>query len=137
MSTNSIEELENNFWKKSELPESSLIKKCFDYRKIKISELTNEQIRFLISQNIGTKYLIKIALKKLENNILTEGDLYEGDLLNSVLNIKVEFWSKYRDEFLKLEKIINMNKEKIILELGEKELEKIEGILKASYQHRV
>tara|TARA_R110002049_G_C8983583_1_gene548497 strand:+ start:429 stop:548 length:120 start_codon:yes stop_codon:yes gene_type:complete len=35
----SIEQLENNYWKKeSEFP-TTLIEKCFEYRKIKLSEL--------------------------------------------------------------------------------------------------
>lgn len=133
----SIEQLENNYWKKeSEFP-SNLIEKCFEYRKIKLSELTIEQIRLLISQEIGIKYLIEIALKKLELNILAEGNLYEGDLLDSVSKISNEFWKENKTEFEKFKIIIEKNKEKIKVELGEKEFEQIEERIKASCQHRV
>ena len=72
----SIEQVENNYWNEpSEFP-TSLVEKCHRYRKIRIGELTNEQLRLLISQNIGTEHIIGIALGKLEQNILTEGDLY-------------------------------------------------------------
>lgn len=133
----SIEQLENNYWKKeSEFP-TNLIEKCFEYRKIKLSELTVEQIRLLISQKIGIEFLIGIALKKLELNIIAEGNLYEGDLLDSVSKTPTEFWKKNKTEFEKFKVLIEKNKEKIKIELGEKELERIEERIKASCQHRV
>jgi hypothetical protein len=133
----SIEQLENNYWKKElEFP-TSLVGKCYDYRKIKLSELTIEQIRLLISQQIGIEFLIGIALKKLELNIIAEGNLYEGDLLDSVSKIPAKFWNKNKTEFEKLKIIIEKGKEKIKIELGEKELERIEKRIKASCQHRV
>lgn len=90
----SIEQLENNYWKEeSEFP-TNLVLRCFEYRKIKLSKLTIEQIRLLISQNIGIEFLIGIALEKLEENIIIEGNLYEGDLLDSVSKISPEFWKK-------------------------------------------
>ena len=72
METKSIEQLEKDIWNNpSEFP-SDMVAKCYRFRKISIAELTNEQIRLLISQQIGVKYLIGIALEKLERNILTE-----------------------------------------------------------------
>ena len=78
---------------------TNLIEKCYRYRKISIAELTNEQIRLLISQKIGTEYLTGIALKKLERNILTECDFYQGDLLFAVSGLPAEFWNKNHSEF--------------------------------------
>ena len=133
----SIEQLENDYWKtESEFP-SNLVKRCFEYRKIKLSELTVEQIRLLISQKIGIEYLTKIALEKLEKNITIEGDLYEGDLLDSVSKIPAKFWNKNKTDFQNFRKIIEENTEKIKTELGEKELERITERIKASCQHRI
>ena len=132
MSNKSIEELENDYWKEeSEFP-TNLIKRCFEYRKIKVSKLTIGQIRLLISQKIGIEFLIGIALEKLEQNIIVEGDLYEGDLLDSISKIPTEFWNKYSTEFLNFKKIFDSNKEKIISELGEKEFDRISERIKAS-----
>lgn len=118
----SIEQLENNYWKEeSEFP-TNLVLRCFEYRKIKLSKLTIEQIRLLISQNIGIEFLISIALEKLEENIIIEGNLYEGDLLDSVSKISPEFWKKNKIEFEKFKIIVKKNREKIETELGEKEL---------------
>ncbi len=128
----SIEELENDYWKEESDFPTNLIKRCFEYRKIKISELSIEQLRLLISQKIGIEYLIPIALKKLEQNIIIEGNLYEGDLLDSVSKVPTEFWNKNSTEFLNFKNIFESNKEKIISELGEKEYDRISERIKAS-----
>ena len=125
METKSIEQLEKDIWKNpSEFP-THLVEKCYRYRKISIAELTDEQIRLLISQQIGTEYLIGIALKKLEKNILTEGDFYEGDLLVAVSGLPTEFWNKNKTEFLTFKKLVEQNLELIKNELGEKKLDKL------------
>ena len=132
MQSKSIEQLENDYWKEpSEFP-TNLIKRCFEYRKIKVSELTLEQIRLLISQKIGIEFLIGIALEKLKQNIIFEGELYEGDLLDSVSKEPTEFWNKNSTEFLNFKNIFESNKEKIISELGEKEYDRISERIKAS-----
>lgn len=46
----------------------------------------------MIGQNLGLDYLVPLGLETLESNILAEGDLYEGDLLKSMLTIHPEFW---------------------------------------------
>ena len=125
METKSIEQLEKDVWKNpSEFP-TDMVEKCYRYRKISIAELTNEQIRLLISQKIGVEYLIGIALEKLERNILTECDFYEGDLLMAVSSLPNEFWNKNKTEFLTFKKLIEKNSELIKNELGEKKLDKL------------
>jgi len=125
METKSIEQLEKDIWKNhSEFP-TDMVEKCYRYRKISIAELTNEQIRLLISQQIGTEYIIGIALKKLERNILTECDFYEGDLLMAVSSISNEFWNENQTEFLTFKNLVKRNSELIINELGEKKFDQI------------
>jgi hypothetical protein len=125
METKSIEQLEKDIWKNpSEFP-TDLVEKCYEYRKISIAKLTNEQIRLLISQRIGIEYLIAISLEKLERNILTECDFYEGDLLVAVSNLPTEFWNKNKTEFLIFKNIVKRNSELIKNELGEKKFDQI------------
>ena len=125
METKSIEQLEKDVWKNPSKFPTDLIEKCYRYRKISIAELTNEQIRLLISQKIGTEHLIGIALEKLERNILTECDFYEGDLLVAVSSLPTEFWSENQTEFLTFKNIVEQNSEIIKNELGEKEFDRI------------
>ena len=125
METKSIEQLEKDIWKNPSKFPTDMIEKCYRYRKISIAELTNEQIRLLISQKIGVEYLVGIALEKLERNILTECDFYEGDLLIAVSSLPTEFWNDNKTEFLTFKNIVERNSELIKNELGEKKFEQI------------
>ncbi len=130
METKSIEQLEKNIWKNPSKFPTDLVEKCYHYRKISIAELTNEQIRILISQQIGTEYLIGIALEKLERNILTECDFYEGDLLIAVSSIPTEFWSGHQSEFHNFKKLVELNSEIIQNKLGKKKFDRINEKIK-------
>ena len=137
MNTKSIEQLEKDIWKNPSKFPTDLIEKCYRYRKISIAELTNEQIRLLISQKIGIEYLIGITIEKLERNILTECDFYKGDLLVAASNLPIEFWNKNKTEFLNFKNIVERNSELIKNELGENKFDRINEKIKASCQHRV
>ncbi|HEX6170833.1 MAG TPA: contact-dependent growth inhibition system immunity protein [Chitinophagaceae bacterium] len=89
----SIEQLEG-VWERFD-PPTPLLEKVHRFRKVPISELTIEQLRLLIGQNVGLIYLIPIAIQKLRANIFAEGDLYEGDLLSSVLTSEDSFWEQH------------------------------------------
>lgn len=121
----SIEQLEKDIWKNPPKFPTDLVEKCYRYRKISIAKLTDEQIRLLISQKIGIEHLIGIALEKLELNILTECDFYEGDLLIAVSSIQTEFWNENKTEFLAFKKLVERNTELIINELGKKRFDQI------------
>jgi hypothetical protein len=89
-----IEELENDRWQEPPKESSSLIKTCFQLRKKKIKDLSVEDLRVLIGQDIGLIYLIPIAIDVLKENPFVEGNYYEGDLLKSVLTSDKTFWKK-------------------------------------------
>ena len=86
-----LEELENQTWKYPEF-DSYLLRACYVLRKKSLQQFTVEDIRILVGQNIGLKYLVPIAISVLQENILAEGDLYEGDLLKNLLTIQKEYW---------------------------------------------
>lgn len=93
MKLQTLENLEKTIWPSINADEESyLIKTCHSLRKKQLSDFSIEDLRIMISQDIGLKYLLPIAIEKLNENILVEGDYYEGDLLNVVLNSDVAFW---------------------------------------------
>lgn len=125
METNSIEQLENNIWKElSEYP-TELVEKCHQYRKVSILKLSVEQIRLLVSQQIGLEHIIGVALNKLKQNVLAEGDFYAGDLLIAVSKISTDFLNEKKTEYLSLKQIVNLNSDLIKTELGEKDFNKL------------
>lgn len=116
----SIEELENHPWQiHGEYP-TQLIKNCAKYRKIPIHSLTIEQLRLLISQRIGTQHILDTAINKLKLDMLSEGDLYKGDLLVALSNISTEIGKENKKEFQLLLKLVKSAEKMITFELGEK-----------------
>ncbi|MBO0323047.1 hypothetical protein J0X14_12130 [Muricauda sp. CAU 1633] len=91
--TKSLESLENDVWAESQ-DDSYLISTCLSLRKKKLKEYEIEDLRIMIGQDIGLRFLIPIAIQKLQTNILAEGDYYEGDLLMSVLNSDIAYWKQ-------------------------------------------
>jgi len=111
--TKSIEQLEKDFWSDIDFP-SVLVEKCHSYRKIPVQELTTEQTRTLIGQNIGIKYLVPKAYEILSKNILAEGDLYEGDLLSAVLSIDEVFWDSNPKWKISFKNLVNLKQAEIV-----------------------
>lgn len=103
-----LEELENDYWQTIVYP-SKLVERCYKFRKIPLKDLTIEQLRTLIGQQIGLDFLLPIAFEQLEKNILSEGDFYEGDLLESVLRTNKEYWLSHMLLYDKLKVITNNN----------------------------
>lgn len=102
----SLEELERDYWKNLDFYPSKLVERCYRFRKIPLKDLTIEQLRTLISQQIGLDFLIPIACEHLEKNILAEGDFYEGDLLESLLSIEKAYWLSHWDLYKSLKIIM-------------------------------
>lgn len=87
----SLEVLEKEIWKEPTY-NSYLVTTCHQLRKKPLKEFEIEDYRIMIGQNIGLKYLIPLAIEILGKDILAEGDLYEGDFLQSVLTSDENYW---------------------------------------------
>jgi hypothetical protein len=61
-------------------------------RQKPLRDFTTEDLRSLISQQIGLPFLVQIAIERLEVNPFARGEQHLGDLLLSVLKVKAEFW---------------------------------------------
>lgn len=105
----SIEELENCIWGEAEL-DTYVIQTTLVARKKAISQLTHEEIRVLISQKVGLKYVLPIAVAILNNNPLEEVRHYEGDLLSVCLKLSFEDWSDNQSELIDFCRILHNNK---------------------------
>ena len=92
----SLEALEKDYWPEPEYP-SKLVTTCHNLRKKPLSDFDIEDLRIMIGQNIGLKFLIPLAIQALQVNILAEGDYYEGDLLKSVLTSDKAYWQVNTD----------------------------------------
>lgn len=96
----SLESLEKAIWPKVDY-DSHLVRTTTRLRKIPLNEFTVEDLRIMIGQNFGLPFLIPLALEKLNENILAEGDNFPGDLLSTVVRSDPNFW-KENSEYKKI-----------------------------------
>jgi len=108
-----LENLEKDVWSYPDF-NSHLVTRCYELRKIPLDTFTNEDLRLMIGQNIGLNYLIPLALEVLTINLFAEGDLYEGDLLKSVLAVNPAFWMQNENYWTELQNIIKEKHDEIV-----------------------
>lgn len=99
-----LEELENDYWDKPGY-KSYVVTTCFAARKKPLSELTDEEIRLLIGQRLGLKYLLPMAIDILKADPMIEVTFFPGDLLRQLLELNDEDWidnKEERDAFLRI-----------------------------------
>lgn len=92
-SSKSLEELDGEHWGNPTF-DSKVVRESHRLRTVALTELTAENVRFLIGQSMSLQHTVPIALGMLERDILASGDLYRGDLLSVVAQIDDDFWRK-------------------------------------------
>lgn len=107
-----LEMLEKDNWGEPKY-QSYLVATCHQLRRKPLKDFTIEDLRIMIGQNIGLKYLIPMAIEKLEENIFASGHFYEGDLLKSVLESNPAYWKSEPYAKEKMIELFNKNKEQL------------------------
>ena len=98
----SLEELEGDVWGARPDYDSHLVREAHRLRSVPLRDLTVEDLRLLLGQQIGTRWLMPLALARLAEDPLAEGDNYPGDLLAAVLRTDAPYWSDHPDQLLAL-----------------------------------
>ncbi|MFP8939971.1 contact-dependent growth inhibition system immunity protein [Streptomyces fenghuangensis] len=91
----SLEELERDRRPAPSGGETRLMATVRELRRKPIGGLTVEDMRLLISQDVGLGHLLPLAVEVLRTDPLAEGDMYEGDLPAAVLTGSAEVWSEF------------------------------------------
>ena len=92
----SLQELEGRDWGEPDYP-SHLVSECHRLRRVPLADLTREDLRLLIGQEIGLGYLVPLALAHLAADPFAAGDFYAGDLLCAVVGAPDTFWAQHPD----------------------------------------
>ena len=71
---------------------SHLARRCHELHKTPLAQFTVEDLRIMIGQGIGLRFLVPLALEQLRRDPLAQGDFYPGDLLGSLLGVSHSFW---------------------------------------------
>lgn len=120
-----LEILEKNNWGDAPSGSTTLVNRCHQLRRKVLSDFSTEDLRLMIGQQIGLSYLVPLALDQLQENILAEGDLFEGDLLTNVLAIGEQYWEENPDHLNKIIMVFQSSEERIRQELSGSILKKI------------
>ena len=95
ISDQTLDDLEGVEWGPPEY-DSYLVTNVHRLRRVPLKQYRLEDLRLMIAQNVGLRYLVPLALDHLENHPLAEGDFYPGDLLAAVARLPDAFWSAHR-----------------------------------------
>lgn len=85
---------------------SQLVESCEKVCATPLKDLSASQIRLLVGQKTGLKWLMPMALGILRDNPLVEASHFQGDLLQACLNVEEGFWRKHEDMWSELNGIL-------------------------------
>ncbi|MFB7313114.1 contact-dependent growth inhibition system immunity protein [Streptomyces sp. NPDC056192] len=103
----SLEELERACWPAPAADDTRLITTAHALRRRPVGELSVEDMRLLIGQDIGLPYLLPLAVEVLQENPMAEGHMYEGDLLSAVLTRNPSVWAEFPELGRELRMIVS------------------------------
>lgn len=109
----SLETLENHYWGDPATAPTNLVKRCIELSKVPVDNFTLGDLRVMIGQKFGLQYLIPLAIEKLQDNIFVDAELYEGDLLENVLNIDTSFWNNNETYWTQVNELIKHKRQEI------------------------
>jgi hypothetical protein len=95
--TKTLTQLEGDDWGSPNY-DSHLVTTVHRLRHQPLTAFGIEDLRITILQNIGLKYLVPLAIERLLDDPLSQGDYYPGDLLNAVLRTDHSYWGLYPDQ---------------------------------------
>ncbi|MBI9011585.1 MAG: hypothetical protein JEZ08_05085 [Clostridiales bacterium] len=88
----------------------SMDERCTDiYNNRILRELSNEDLKVMIDNGIALDIMVPFAIDILEENIMSEGGQYPGDLLQSVSSIQTLYWAQNFDQKGRLRQILESN----------------------------
>jgi hypothetical protein len=89
----SLDGIEGTSWGPPDPGGTRLVAEVHRLRAVPVADLTTENLRLLIGQQVGLSVLVPVAVEILERDRIAEGDYYRGDLLASVLRLPASFWA--------------------------------------------
>lgn len=95
--------------------EAGFIQKIHAIRNKCLRDFTVDEVRLCLAQDIGVAYLAQKALGFLETNPWIEAEHYEGDLLNTCIDISDEYWKQQMKERERMRIILQAANEQIVM----------------------
>jgi hypothetical protein len=74
-------------------PRHPLVVRCYALRRTPVGELTTEEMRLLLGQDVGVRCILPRVVEVLEADLMVAGDLFPGDILLAALRARDEHWA--------------------------------------------
>ncbi len=92
----SLQDLDGQEWGEAAFG-SYVVRTVHSLRRKPLLDFTVEDLRLMIGQAEGLPYLVPLAIERLQEDPLVDGDFYPGDLLMAVLKVESSFWHAHPD----------------------------------------
>ncbi|NMO52071.1 hypothetical protein HH310_12790 [Actinoplanes sp. TBRC 11911] len=102
----SLEEIEEDYWGDPPAGATRLVATVHGLRRRPVGSLDTEDLRVLIGQKVGLGALLPLALDRLEEDPLAEGDFYPGDLLVAVLRVPRDYWAGHPEQHVRVNGVV-------------------------------
>jgi hypothetical protein len=76
---------------------SYVVRTAHALRKKPLRDLTDEELRLALSQQIGLPWIVELAVERLSEDRFRIGDFYRGDVLVACLRLPPSFWADQPD----------------------------------------
>lgn len=76
-----------------------VIHRAHELRRKPLDTLTVEELRTLITAEVGLPHVVPLAIRHLQDNPLAEGAYYAGDLLEALLRVDAQYWREHSEHW--------------------------------------
>lgn len=84
-------------WGDPDPNDTDMVQRIHALRRKPLSRLSDEELRLAVSQQVGTPYLLELALDRLKSDPLLECEHYPGDLLAALVRLDEIEWVERPD----------------------------------------
>ncbi len=100
----SIEELSGYYWFAPDF-HSNVVLKSHALRRKPLAELSLEDIRMGVMQQVGVSYLVPVALEAVEKDPFVESLNFEAEIALTLLNIPFEYWQAHPELRTRMQRV--------------------------------
>lgn len=97
-------------------PDTYVIRTAARAMRLPLRDLSAEEIRLLIGQKVGLRYLLPLAIEILQKNPLKQASLFPGDLLEVCKRLDASDWDRNSEELRTFQDILKAAEPKTVTE---------------------
>ena len=93
--------------------DSYVQQKLVELKTKPFADFSIEDLRFVLLHRIGHDVAVPIAIDRLSENVLAEGDLYQGDLLFALISFDDDYWERHAEHRNRFYQILHLHADRL------------------------